>query len=256
VNAILAIAGNTAKEAARKRILQISLVATFILLLALGYLAKGVLEEIKTGGLVDATQLIGGMRVISLFGVVITLFVAMGAIPTEIERRTAHTILARPIDRWQFVVGKFLGIAFVVALNLVVMAVVAVATFWGRSAQIAAYMAKDMGLLLLSLVCLESLVIVFSTFSSQSVAALLAFAVYELGKQPRWVGALADLPGLTFALKWPLKAIYHALPKVNWLSYEQPFIMIREEPRGVALVSVYIVVMLALACLIFRRKDL
>ncbi|MGC8843919.1 MAG: ABC transporter permease, partial [bacterium] len=64
-----------------------------------------------------------GLGVIYLFGILIALIITAGLIPTEIERRTLHTVLSKPVERWQFVTGKFLGVALVLFMNMMLMGI-------------------------------------------------------------------------------------------------------------------------------------
>src|SRR5882672_6573725 len=100
---IFAIAINTFKEAVRDKILY-SLIFFALLMIGMG----SILNRI-TIGQTDKIIKDVGLASISIFGVLIAIFVGIGLVFKEIDKRTIYTIIAKPIYRWQFLVGKYLG---------------------------------------------------------------------------------------------------------------------------------------------------
>src|SRR5881396_979837 len=114
---IAAIAKNAFREAVRDRVLY-NLVL-FVLLLTgtaifIGELSGG--QERKV--IVDL-----GLSAMLLFGVFISIFVGVGLVYKEIERRTIYAIFSKPVGRGEFLVGKYLGLCLTLFVNIVVMAV-------------------------------------------------------------------------------------------------------------------------------------
>ena len=64
-----------------------------------------------------------GLTAVSLFGIVIAIFIGIGLVSKEIERRTLYTVLSRPVRRWEFIVGKFFGLAGTLVVNTFFMAI-------------------------------------------------------------------------------------------------------------------------------------
>src|SRR5262249_60306943 len=64
-----------------------------------------------------SSDLEGTIRTLSFFGALLTMFITMNAIPLEIDRRTVYTLLSKPLERYQFVLGKFLGCLLLLALR-------------------------------------------------------------------------------------------------------------------------------------------
>ena len=65
-----------------------------------------------------------GLTAISLFGIVIAIFIGIGLVSKEIEKRTLYTVLAaRPVRRWEFITGKFLGLVMTLTVNALLMSV-------------------------------------------------------------------------------------------------------------------------------------
>src|ERR1051326_3830858 len=99
-----AIAVNTFREAVRDRVLY-NLVIFVLLLVA----SAPLFSEISIG--MERLILVNvGLSAISLFGVIIAIFIGIGLVSKEIEKRTLYTILSRPVRRWEFIVGKYLGL--------------------------------------------------------------------------------------------------------------------------------------------------
>src|SRR6202521_3613722 len=112
---VAAIARNAFREAVRDRVLY-NLVVFALLLIAgaifLGELSAG--QEAKI--IVDL-----GLSAILLFGVFISIFVGVGLVYKEIERRTLYAILSKPIGRGEFLAGKYVGLCLTLLVNVVIM---------------------------------------------------------------------------------------------------------------------------------------
>src|SRR5579863_4919898 len=114
---IYSIASNTFREAVRDRVLY-NLIA-FALLLSAGAIFVG---QISIG--IERLVVVNlGLTAVSLFGIVIAIFIGIGLVSKEIEKRTLYTVLSRPERRWEFVVGKFFGLAGTLAVNTFFMAI-------------------------------------------------------------------------------------------------------------------------------------
>lgn len=102
------IARNTFGDALRKRVLLIFLLLAFVMLtlaLALNYFtAREQMTVFKSTGLM----------IILIFGALIAITTAVFLIPNEIERRTIYSVLSKPLQRWEFFAGKFMGGALTV----------------------------------------------------------------------------------------------------------------------------------------------
>src|SRR5437868_12166146 len=111
------IAYNTYREAVRDRVLY-NLV--FFALLMVG--SAPLFGQISVG--LERIVLVNlGLAAISLFGVVIAIFIGIGLVSKEIERKTLYTVLSRPVRRWEFILGKYFGLAGTLAVNTFFMAI-------------------------------------------------------------------------------------------------------------------------------------
>jgi ABC-type transport system involved in multi-copper enzyme maturation permease subunit len=102
------IARNTFGDSLRKRVLLIFLLLAFVML-ALALLLNYFTAR-EQGTIFKSTQLV----IILIFGALIAITTAVFLIPNEIERRTIYSVLSKPIERWEFFLGKFLGGALTV----------------------------------------------------------------------------------------------------------------------------------------------
>src|SRR4051794_5843526 len=114
---IIHIAANTFREAVRDRVLY-NLIAFALLLSGAAIFVSQISIGIERLVVVNL-----GLTAISLFGIVIAIFIGIGLVSKEIEKRTLHTVLSRPVRRWEFIVGKFFGLAGTLIVNSVCMAV-------------------------------------------------------------------------------------------------------------------------------------
>ncbi len=111
------IASNTFREAVRDRVLY-NLIAFALLLSGAAILVGQISIEIERLVVINL-----GLTAVSLFGVVIAIFIGIGLVSKEIEKRTLYTVLSRPVRRWEFIIGKFFGLAGTLVVNTFFMAI-------------------------------------------------------------------------------------------------------------------------------------
>src|ERR1700684_2981079 len=119
------IASNTFREAGVDRVLY-NLIACALLLSGAAVLVGQISIEIEKLVVINL-----GLTAVSLFGIVIAIFIGIGLVSKEIDKRTLYTVLSRPVRRWEFIVGKFFGLAGTLVVNAFFMALgVFVALFY------------------------------------------------------------------------------------------------------------------------------
>lgn len=104
MSAIIAIAYNTFKEAIRNRILYVIVIFALIILGS-----SGILSDLTITGEEKIIKDLG-LASINFFGLLIAVFVGIGLVYNEMDKKTIYTIISKPIDRYQFILGKFLGL--------------------------------------------------------------------------------------------------------------------------------------------------
>jgi ABC-type transport system involved in multi-copper enzyme maturation permease subunit len=251
--AIQAIALNTFREAIRDRILYLLLVFA---LLVIG--ASRLLSLITVGNeekIIKDT----GLAAISIFGVMTAVFVGVSLVFKEIERRTVYTLLAQPVRRWQFVVGKFVGLLGVLGMNLVLMtvALMGILLLRGESPW---FMLPAVLLILVELAIVTAFALFFSSLTNPVLAAVWTFASYVMGHLS-WSLLLLMERMPEGSLGRPFcKLVYWLLPNLDRLNIKSEVVngLVLPEsfvPLSVAYGLSYAAVVLLLACFVFERKD-
>jgi Cu-processing system permease protein len=200
-----------------------------------------------------------GLAAINLVGVVIAIFVGIGLVSKEIERRTIHTIMARPIRRIQFVLGKYLGLVLTLAINILIMVLVYVSVLWVYNAPIHGALFQAFELIFIELLIITAVAMLFSTFTTSTLSAILTLGIYVIGHLS------ADLKGLAQKsqneiVSMMMTGIYYISPNLEMLNLKgQAAMGVSATLSYQALASIYgltySAVMLAAACLIFQHRD-
>jgi ABC-type transport system involved in multi-copper enzyme maturation permease subunit len=175
---IVYIASNTFREAVRDRVLY-NLIAFAVLLTGAAILVGQISIDIERLVVINL-----GLTAVSLFGLVIAIFIGIGLVSKEIDKRTLYTVLSRPVRRWEFIVGKYCGLAGTLVVNTFLMAMGVFAALWYVSHNL--LMADGWILVALYFIVLQFLIVtalalLFSSFSSPLMAAVFAFCLFVIG---------------------------------------------------------------------------
>lgn len=177
MRSILSIASTTVGEAVRRKVLLVILLIGLLFMIiapGLGILAaRSELTVLKS-------MMLG---IIQLTSAVIAIVLTVYMIPNEIERRTIYTILSKPVQRWQFLIGKYLGAVLALGLMMALMTAVLLGVFMymQHNATEALEIAKAPALFFVQMSLLAAVAIFFSTFVSPLVNFFLSGGVYLLG---------------------------------------------------------------------------
>jgi ABC-type transport system involved in multi-copper enzyme maturation permease subunit len=251
---IVSIALNTFREAVRDRVLY-NLVL-FVLLITGSAIFLGEL----TAGQEARTIVNLGLGAILVFGAFISIFVGVSLVSKEIEKRTVYAILSKPVSRAEFVVGKYLGLCLTLLVNVLVMGVgVSLALFYVGGSGFAFAIWGAIFLIFLELTILIAVAILFSSFSSPALSALLSFFVFIIGHFSEALRELAQNLGSSFA-KFFFGGIYYLLPNLS------NFVFRTETAHGItppssmifgaaAYAIVYVGILLIITVLIFSRRN-
>lgn len=254
---VAAIARNAFREAVRDRVLY-NLVVFALLLIAgaifLGELSAG--QEAKI--IVDL-----GLSAILLFGVFISIFVGVGLVYKEIERRTLYAILSKPIGRGEFLLGKYLGLCLTLLVNVAIMgtglslALIYVKRGWDP---LVLRIWPAILLIYVELMILTGVAMLFSAFSSPALSALLTFFVFVIGHFSADLKMLANSMGSAPA-RWFFAGLYYLLPNLanyNAITIAAHGLMpeARSLLAAVGYGFIYVGVLLAATTLVFSRRNL
>jgi ABC-type transport system involved in multi-copper enzyme maturation permease subunit len=253
---IATIARNAFREAVRDRVLY-NLVL-FVLLLTTGAIFLGELSASQeTKIIVDL-----GLSAMLVFGAFIAIFVGVGLVYKEIERRTVYAIFAKPVGRGEFLIGKYLGLCLTLFVNVFVMGTgVSLALLYVRGGWDPLILSIWPAVLLIymELMVLTAVALLFSSFSSPALSALLAFFTFIIGHFSADLKTFAASTG-TQGAKWFFAALFYLLPNFSNYSFITPAAH-GQTPTASAICAallyalLYITVLLSAATLIFNRRN-
>lgn len=253
---IIAIARNAFREAVRDRVLY-NLVF-FVLLLIVGAIFLGELSDAQESKIIIDL----GLSAMLLFGAFISIFVGVGLVYKEIERRTIYAIFAKPVGRGEFLVGKYLGLCLTLLVNVVVMGLgVSLALLYVKRGWDPPVFNIWPAILLIyvELMILTAVALLFSSFSSPALSALLTFFIFIIGHFSADLKTFAASMG-TAGARYLFGALFYLLPNLSNYSYITPAAHGQTPTPAILFASLlyallYIAVLLAAATLIFNRRN-
>lgn len=269
MNIVWLLASGTFGEAMRRKILLVFLfVALAIMIMGIAFASFA-----PTRDLVVTKSL--GLGVIPLAGVFITIILGINLIPNEIERRTIYTILSKPVQRWQFLCGKFLGGLMTVLANIALMGIVFIALVTFKQIQyhqpfasVDRELLKGILMICFEMTLLGAVSIFFSVFLSPFVNFFLSFAVWFLGSISSFTESLASAGSDPDHPRNPLviaifKVVHFIVPNFANYHVQNPIINPNQHitnqglyiTQNFAYAVVYTAILLTLGVLIFDRRE-
>lgn len=250
---IQAIASNTFREAIRNKLLY-TLLGFGVLMIASGVL-------LATLSYVEVDEILQdvGLGAIRFFGGGIAIFVGIGLIHNEVDRRTIFTILSKPVSRSEFLVGKWAGLTFTVWLQLVLMAAAFALVSALAGAPLVVEHALAIVLIGLELMVLVAIATFFSSFTTPMLSGCFSIGLWLIGHLTRDVQALgqqSDLEGVgaaatfVFVVMPDLEVFNKTLEAVHGLE-----IPMAEVGLGLVYAVGYTACTLLLGAMVFSRRD-
>jgi len=251
------VALNTFREAVRDRVLY-NLVF-FALLMMAAAIAVG---QISVG--IEQTVIVSlGLSAISVIGLLISIFIGVALVSKEMDKRTLYALLAKPVRRWEFLLGKFAGLVLTLAVNTAAMALglLLVMIYMKHSlersdavALVAVYF------ILLKLALIVALALLFSCFTTPLLAILFTVGLYIVGL---YVQELRNLPVevMSPAMSAFTKWLSYLLPNFENFNVMAMAAHGRAVPGALILQNtlytvVYCTIVLTAAAVVFSRRDL
>lgn len=256
MTAILAIAGNTMREARRHKIFY------SILFFALAIIAFSFVFTNLTVATQDRIMRDVGTGAIDFFGVLLAIFLGVSMINREVDRRTVYTIVTKPIRRADFVIGKFLGLNGVLLVTIGVMFLTLVAVLWAFPAYDEPNVGTLLWFVLLRLAELSILVAfatLTSTFTTSALSAFFTIALYIIGHLSSdlvYFGSKSD----SAVVSAVAKGIFYAVPNLSRFSVAEQIAYNLPVDATQALLSIgyallFSAAFVAFAVLVFERRD-
>ncbi len=266
MKAIAHIAVNVFRESVRDKVLY-NLVFFAVLMISASYLISQLtagqdLKIIKDLGLASS----------AVFGLFIAVFIGIGLVYKEVERRSIFNLLVKPVRRHQFILGKFLGLVLTLLINLAVMAVALylvlgymayssdapVRAAWEAPALDPALL-KAFVLIFAELVLVTAVALFFSSFSSPILAASLTLGLYVIGHFSadlrHFDQIVASRPAAYVA-----RAIYYLLPNLTPFDVKSAVVHGLPVPGGHVALTIgyamtYVAALVLATTVIFGRRD-
>jgi ABC-type transport system involved in multi-copper enzyme maturation permease subunit len=253
------VAVNVFKESVRDRVLY-NLVVFGALLIGASYL----IGQLTAGQDIKIIKDLG-LASIATFGLLIAVFIGIGLVWKEVERRSIYALLSKPVRRHEFVLGKYAGLALTLLVNVAIMTVAFYAVLAYLSTQFPAAQAIDprmllaIGLIFLELLLVTAIALFFSTFSGPFLSAALTFGLWVIGHFN------ADLRNFESVVESKVAAylargLYYVLP--NFAAFDVKAQAVQGLPIPwsymavtAAYGAVYIALLLTGAVVVFSRRD-
>lgn len=257
IGRLWAIAYNTYREAVRDRVLY-NLILFALLIVGSSIIFGQISLEINRIVLINL-----GLTAISLFGIVIAIFIGIGLVSKEIEKKTLYTVLAaRPVRRWEFITGKFLGLVMTLTVNALLMSVgffAAVLYVSHRLGRGDLQLVTAVYFILLEFVMITALALLFSTFSTPVFSSIFAFSIFAIGTFGEDLRGIARMTsGVTH---WVMTGAAYLVPNFAALNViSQVAHDTAVEPKLILLNTLYVLAytaaVLTASVWIFERRNL
>jgi ABC-type transport system involved in multi-copper enzyme maturation permease subunit len=248
-----AVAANTFRETVRERVLY-NLVFFAIAMMLSGFLLSQLSIRQDERILKNV-----GLAAMEIFGTAIAIFIGVGLVSKEIERRSLYPLLAKPLTRTELFLGKFAGLSFTLVVNVSVMALglftTLVATGWPADL----HLLRAIYPIVLSLLLVVAIAQLFSALTSSTLASVCTFSVVVAGRYSsviRDVRAVA--PGVP---RWLAETIYFALPNFGNFDFKYRVVYGEAVPASLlawvtAYAAAYVAILLAVGAVAFKSRDL
>jgi len=253
VNQVVAIAVNTFRETIRDRILAV--IVVFALLMIVGGLWLGSISLGEQGRM----MIDFGLVAVTFFGLIVAVFVAAGLVHKEVEKRTVFVLFSKPVSRSAFIGGKFIGLCGTMAVVLSGMGLFLFALVWIIDRQQPWMVLAAVVMIYMQLLAIMAVTILFSTLGSAILASVLGICVFVAGQLSQNVLSLTRLGKnpLTQLFSW---VVYVIVPNLSAVDVKAGVVGEQTLAWGqiglwAAYLLAYAVVVLALAALVFRRKE-
>ncbi len=252
-NRLFSLAVNTFKESIRDRIL-VALVVIAVVVMA----SAKVIQPVAMG---EADKIIKdlGLSAITLFCVLIAILVGGRLVYREVEKRTIYLILARPVRRLEFILGKYLGLMAVLVTSLVIMTVGFYLVMLLARVPVSFHLLWAVVMTAFELAIITAVAVLFSTFVSPIASAVFTFMVYFIGHSTYLLKQLAGMFPAPVIKFFALLA-YYILPNLNNFNIKGE--VVHNVPLNwTALVLsagyaiVYSATLLLISVIIFNRRD-
>ncbi len=254
---IVEIAKVTVREALRQKL------AVNLLVFAVALVASSVVISSLTFGEQYRIIVDIGLTAMEVFGTLIAVFLGAGLVAGDVQRRTVYAIVAKPVSRTQYVLGRYLGLVATTTLNLAVMALVFVAVlavYLGGLAFVRETpLLVTLASLALQFAMIGAVAVLFSSFSTATLSAIFTLSLAAAGHLASDLVAYWGKQGGASRLVGQL--VYVLVPNLEALNLKEA--MVYNDPLPARFLAVgfgygvlYAAAVVAFSAGIFARRDL
>lgn len=251
---VLAIALNTSREAIRNKVLYS--------ILFFACLLTGVSAMFGSASIGDTGKFVRDFSLfsISLFGVVATVVLGVNLLNKELVKRTIYNILSKPVARWQFVVGKFLGLLATLLIMMTLMSAALLLLLWVLEGRVGWELLPAIGAMCMELSILLAVAIFFSSIVvTPALAGLFTIATFIAGRSTPMLSYFfgEEQP---VGLRYAMQALYAVLPHLNRFYVADRLVAGMPLPAvyyldALTYALAYVALLLLLSIVIFRRRE-
>jgi len=250
---VAAIALNAFREAVRDRILYAILVFALVMLAG-----STILVTISVGGEEKIIKDLG-LACISIFGTLIAVFLGIGLVSKEIEKRTIYSVISKPIHRYQFILGKYLGLVLTLLANVALMALGLIGLAYLWEGTVSPRLVLAILFIFLELMLVTALALLFSTFSSPTLSAIFTLCLFVAGHLTADLRLFAARFGGVLS-KAAIEPLYFLLPNLSRLNLKDQAVHSLGIDGGTTILSFlyaifYIAALVLAAMAIFHQRD-
>ncbi len=254
MRAVFSVAATAFRESIRNKTM------LAILLLAVGFIVSALL--LAELALDQRTRVImdWGLFCVSAFGVLLSILVGVSQVHKEIRRKNLYVILTKPIYRWQYIFGKYLGLASTLLVELAVLSASLIALLAFEGISPSALLFQSLLLALFEILLVAAIAVFFSSFSSPYLSGVFTFAIFVVGRSIPVLEKLAEKThnAVGYAV---LKVLVWGLPDLS--EFNKATRVVHNLPIGWDHVGLgamyatgYTLLLLLLSALIFSRRDI
>ena len=250
---IIAIASNTFRETIRDKILY-NLLIFALLIIGLSYFLGDltVMEQVKV--IKDL-----GLSAVHLFGALMAIFIGIGLVSKEIEKRTIYSIVSKPVSRVEFLVGKYFGLLATLFLNVGVMLAVLLGLLLMMGEPFAPKLILASAFIFLELAILVAIALFFSTFSTPTLSAIFSLSCFVIGHLTgsiKFFGSRSE----SIVMQKVSWVFYHLFPNLEnfnvkiQAAYDLP-VNLSTAGWAIGYAVLYSVVLMTISSVIFAKRD-
>jgi ABC-type transport system involved in multi-copper enzyme maturation permease subunit len=254
VSRIAAIALSTYRETVRDRVLYAPAIYAVVL-----FLVAYVMAWISAGQEVRVTTDLG-LASLTVFGVVIAVFIGIRLLTKETERRTLYNVLSKPVSRAEFLLGKYLGLSLTLAVSMAIMTAALYLVLFVLTGRVEGAIALAVYLVYWQVLLVTALALLFSTFTTAFLSAVFTVFLYVAGQFSADLRHLEEVVP-SAAVRRAAEVAYYVIPNLG--NFDVKGRVVHGDAIPAALLALatlyglcYAGAVLLVAVLIFRRRDL